>query len=329
MSPSPLFPLFADLAGREVLVVGGGEVAARKIEALLQAGARVRVHAHALNATLAQWLAQGRVQRLEGVFDPTWLDHVWLLVAATDDHAFNAQLAREAGSRRLLANVVDDAELSTFQIPAIVDRAPLLLAISSGGAAPMLARRLREQLETLLDHSLGEFAGLFARHRAAIRSRLPQLALRRRWFEQVMEGPVPVLLQSGRRDSAERAFLAALESSGDVAAAGSVLLVDAGSGDPGLVTLKALRALNRADLLVCDAQSHPAIVALARRDASRLSLPNDDEALLALLLEHAQSGQCVVCLKSGNAFQTTIGDRFAQRLSQQGVACEVIPGVGA
>lgn len=329
MSLSPLFPLFADLHGREVLVIGGGEVAARKIEALLQAGAQVRVHAHALNDTLSQWLAQGRVQRLEGAFDPGWLDHVWLLVAATDDRAFNAELARQAGSRRLLANVVDDAELSTFQIPAIVDRAPLLLAISSGGAAPMLARRLREQLETLLDHSLGEFAGLFARHRAAIRSRLPQLALRRRWFEQVMEGPVPVLLQAGQRESAEQAFLAALDGSGDVAAAGSVLLVDAGAGDPGLVTLKALRALNRADLLVCDAGSHPAIVALARRDASHLPLPGDDDALLALLLEHAQSGQCVVCLKSGNAFQTAAGARLAQRLNQQGIACDVIPGVGA
>jgi precorrin-2 dehydrogenase/sirohydrochlorin ferrochelatase len=295
----------------------------------LQAGAQVRVHAYALNDTLAQWLMQGRVHRLEGAFDPTWLDHVWLLVAATDDHAFNAELAREAGSRRLLANVVDDAELSTFQIPAIVDRAPLLLAISSGGAAPMLARRLREQLETLLDHSLGEFAGLFARHRAAIRSRLPQLALRRRWFEQVMDGPVPVLLQAGQRESAEQAFLAALDSSGEVAAAGSVLLVDAGTGDPGLVTLKGLRALNRADLLVCDSQSHPAIVALARRDASHLSLPDDDDALLALLLVHAQSGQCVVCLKSGNTFQTTTGNRFAQRLSQLGIACEVIPGVSA
>lgn len=329
MPPFPLFPLFADLAGREVLVIGGGEVAARKIEALLQAGAQVRVHAHVLNATLAQWLAEGRVQRLEGAFDPGWLDHVWLLVAATDDRAFNAELAREAGSRRLLANVVDDAELSTFQIPAIVDRAPLLLAISSGGAAPMLARRLREQLEAQLDHSLGEFAGLFARHRAAIRSRLPQLALRRRWFEQVMEGPVPVLLQAGQRESAEKAFLAALESSGEVTAAGSVLLVDAGAGDPGQVTLKGLRALNRADFLVCDAQSHPAIVALARRDASRLSLPNDDDALLALLLEHAQSGQCVVCLKSGNAFQTATGHYLAQRLGQLGIACEVIPGVSA
>lgn len=329
MPASPLFPLFADLDGRPVLVVGGGEVAARKIEALLHAGAQVQVHAHALNDTLSQWLAQGRVRRLEGAFDPHWLDQVWLVVAATDDRAFNAGLAREAGARRLLVNVVDDAELSTFQIPAIVDRAPLLLAISSGGAAPMLARRLREQLETQLDHSLGEFAGLFARHRATIRSRLPQLALRRRWFEQVMEGPVPVLLQAGQRESAEQAFLAALEGSGDVAAAGSVLLVDAGSGDPGLVTLKALRALNRADVLVCDVQAHPAIVTLARRDASHLSLPSDDEGLFALLLEHARSGQCVVCLKSGNSFQAQGEDGVAQRLSQQGIACDVIPGVSA
>ena len=329
MSPSPLFPLFADLKDREVLVVGGGEVAARKVEALLQAGAQVRVHAHAMNDTLSQWRAQGRLQRLEGVFDPVWLDSVWLLVAATDDHAFNAELAREAGLRRLLVNVVDDAGLSTFQIPAIVDRSPLLLAISSGGAAPMLARRLREQLETLLDQSLGEFAALFARHRATIRARLPQLALRRRWFEQVMDGPVPVLLQSGQRQLAEQAFLAALENTGEVAAAGSVLLVDAGNGDPGLVTLKALRALNRADVLVCDAQAHPAMVVLARRDASRQPLPTGDDALLALLVEQAQSGQCVVCLKPGNAFQSAAGGELAQRLSGQGIACEVIPGVVA
>lgn len=329
MSPFLLFPLFADLSGREVLVVGGGDVAARKVEALLQSRARVRVYAHALNETLSQWLAEDRVHRLEGVFDPDWLDSAWLLVAATDDRAFNAELAREAGLRRLLVNVVDDAELSTFQIPAIVDRAPLLLAISSGGAAPMLARRLREQLETLLDHSLGEFADLFARHRATIRARLPQLALRRRWFEQVMEGPVPVLLQSGQRQAAEQAFLAALDSTGDVASGGSVLLVDAGDGNPDLVTLKALRALNRADVLFCDAQSHPAVVALARRDAPRLPLPNDDDALPALLVEHAKSGQCVVCLKPGNAFQSAAGRDLAQRLTRQGIACEVIPGVVA
>lgn len=327
MPSSPLFALFADLSGREVLVVGGGEVAARKIEALLQAGARVRVHAHALNDTLSQWLTEDRIDRLEGAFDPDWLDTAWLLVAATDDRAFNAGLAREAGLRRLLINVVDDADLSTFQIPAIVDRAPLLLAISSGGAAPMLARRLREQLETLLDHSLGEFASLFARHRAVIRQRLPRLAQRRRWFEQVMDGSVPVLLRAGQRAAAEQAFQAALQGSQDTPAEGSVMLVGAGSGDPGLLTLKALRAMNQADLLVCDAALGPEVLALARRDAARLPMPTDDEVLLDLLVRHVDAGQRVVCLKPGNAFQVPPDDRLAHALAERSVVCEVIAGV--
>jgi precorrin-2 dehydrogenase len=327
MPSFPLFPLFADLAGREVLVIGGGEVAVRKMEALLHAGAQVQVHAHALNDTLSQWLAAGRIDRLEGGFDPGWLEKVWLLVAATDDRAFNARLAREAGLRRLLVNVVDDAELSTFQIPAIVDRAPLLVAISSGGAAPMLARRLREQLETLFDHSLGDFANLFARHRSAIRRQLPQLAQRRRWFEQVMDGPVPTLLRDGQREAAERTFQAALQGSHDGAAAGSVILVGAGNGDPGLLTLKALRALNQADLLVSDAALDPAILALARRDAPRLPMPDDDDARLVLLVHHASSGQRVVCVKPGNAFMLAPDNRLARALAAQGIACEVVAGV--
>jgi precorrin-2 dehydrogenase/sirohydrochlorin ferrochelatase len=325
----PLFPLFADLSGREVLVVGGGEVAARKIEALLHAGAQVQVHAHALNDTLSQWLAQGRLHRREGDFDPDWLDHAWLLVAATDDRAFNARLAAEAGKRRRLANIVDDAELSTFQVPAIVDRAPLLIAISSGGAAPMLARQVREQLETLLDHSLGEFARLFARHRATIRHRLPQLAQRRRWFERVIDGPVPMLLQAGQTAAAEKAFQAAMENSAGTPTAGSVMLLDTGNGDPGLVTLKALRALNQADLLLCDDAVTPAILALARRDATRLSIPAEVETLVTALVRHANGGQRVVYLKPGNAFQSASGGGLAQRLTLQGIACEVIPGVGA
>lgn len=116
-------PSFADLSGRKVLVVGGGEVATRKVEALLQAGVQVQIHAYALHAALSQWLAQGRLRRREGDFEPPWLDEVWLVVAATDDRAFNARLAAEASRRRRLANIVDDVELSTFQVPAIVDRA--------------------------------------------------------------------------------------------------------------------------------------------------------------------------------------------------------------
>lgn len=323
----PLFPLFADLSGREVLVAGGGEVAQRKIEALLHAGAQVQVYARALNDTLAQWQAQGRLRRREGDFDPAWLDDVWLLVAATDDHAFNATLAAEAGSRRRLANVVDDAELSTFQIPAIVDREPLLVAISSGGAAPMLARRLREQLETQFDHALGDFARLFARYRPDIRHELPELAQRRRWFERVMDGPVLQLLRTGQTEAAEQAFQSALRSSQDTPAAGSVMLVGAGTGDPGLLTLKALRALNQADLLVCDAAVGDAVLTLARRDATRVPMPIDEEALRNLLIQHANAGQRVVCLKPGNAFQHAPDNRLSSELIAQGIACEVIPGV--
>lgn len=323
----PLFPIFADLTDREVLVVGGGEVAARKIEALLHAGARVQVHARACTDAILLWCEQGRVQRREGDFDPDWLDQAWLLVAATDDRAFNARLAAEAGRRRRLANVVDDAELSTFQVPAIVDRDPLLVAISSGGVAPMLARRLRERLEALLEHSLGDFARLFARHRPAIRQRLPQLIQRRRWMERVIDGPVPVLLQAGRRDAAEEAFEAALRRGPETPVVGSVVLVGAGNGDPGLLTLKALRALNQVDLLVCDAALGPAVPALARRDAARSTMPVDDGARLELLARHAGAGERVVCVCVGDPFRRPPGDRLPRQLAEFGIACEVIAGI--
>src|SRR5690606_10430943 len=138
----PLYPMFADLAGREVLVVGGGEVALRKIEALLHAGARVRLHARELHPALAGRLGDGRLERLEGAFDETWLGRAWLLVVATDDAALNARIAALADARGMFVNVVDDAALSSFQVPAVIDRAPLQLVISSGVAAPMRARRL-------------------------------------------------------------------------------------------------------------------------------------------------------------------------------------------
>ncbi|MBB6367455.1 precorrin-2 dehydrogenase/sirohydrochlorin ferrochelatase [Xanthomonas sacchari] len=323
----PLYPLFADLGGRRVLVVGGGEVAMRKIEALLHAGAQVQVYAHALNATVAQWLAQGRLQRVDGAFDPQWLDEAWLVVAATDDDAFNRQLAEQAGARRKWVNVVDDAALSTFQVPAIIDRDPLLIAISSSGAAPMLARRLRERWETELDHSYAQLAQLFARHRADIRARLPQLAQRRRWFEQVLEGPVQTLLQSGQHAAAEQAFADSLQRSDEVPRQGSVWLVGTGNGDPGALTLKALRALNQADLLLCGAQVSAAVLSLARRDASRQPLPGDPAAHLALLIEQTQAGQRVVSLLPGDAFRQPPHAALAMQLSAAGIACEVVPGV--
>mgnify|MGYP001262318682 CR=1 FL=1 len=322
---SPLYPLFADLGGREVLVVGGGEVAARKVASLLRVGARVQLCARAIvHPELQQAVARGQVRHLPGEFDPAWLDQVWLVIAATDDAAFNAALAAEAGRRRRLANVVDDAVLSSFQVPAVVERSPLVVAISSAGAAPMLARRLRERLETLLDPGLGHVAGLFGQHRERIRRLLPDLALRRRWFEYMLDGRLDALASAP--EALEQAFLAeldALESGADaaVAARGWVALVPA-SSEPDLYTLRALRVLNQADAILATPGLAAAALEPARRDAHYQVL--EASVLPGRALELAGQGQRVVHLYGEDA--GTAGT-LARACAAAGLACRRIPGL--
>ena len=199
-----LYPLFADLSQRAVLVVGGGAVAERKIEALLAAQAVVTVNAVELTGRLQDWVVAGRIAQRREAFRDDWLDQVWLVVAATSDREVNRQVAAAAGQRRVFANVVDDAVLSSVHVPAVIDRAPLTIAISSGGDAPMLARLLRERLESLLDHSLGALATLAAILRKRIRVRFADMAARRRFYESLFAGPVATLLRQGRPDEARR-----------------------------------------------------------------------------------------------------------------------------
>lgn len=323
----PLFPLFANLQGRAVLVIGGGEVATRKVLALLKAGAHIRLYAHALSPELAELMQAGRFEQLGGTFDPAWIDTVWLVVAATDDTELNQRVAAAAGARQRLVNVVDDAELSTYQVPAIVDRDPLVIAISSAGAAPMLARRLRERLERELDASVGRFAALFARHRERIRSQFPDMNRRRRWFDRVINGQVPLLLQAGDDAAAEVAFNTALDDAGAVPARGSVQLVGTGPGDPGLLTLKALRAMNLADVLLVAADIPNAVLELARRDATRRALPANAQAQQALLLELANDGLHVVALRSGMGYDDAAAAPIEAALKAGGLACERVPGL--
>lgn len=266
-APSRLYPLFADLAGKRVLVVGGGTVALRKTRTLLEAGAEVTVGAPDHLPALASL----RVRLAFGAFDERWLDQAWLVVAATDDAQVNAAVAAACARRRVLVNVVDDLALSSFQVPAIVERGPLQIAISSAGAAPMLARALRERLETQLDESLGDLARLLAAARASIRKRLPELAARRRFFARLLEGRVPALLRGGDATAARRALDEEL-SLRPAPARGHVALVGAGPGDPGLLTLRALRLLNEADVILHDRLVSPEILALARKDAERIDV---------------------------------------------------------
>jgi uroporphyrin-III C-methyltransferase/precorrin-2 dehydrogenase/sirohydrochlorin ferrochelatase len=330
-----LYPIFASLSQRAVLVVGGGTVAERKVAALLRAEAQVTVNAPSLTPRLQRWARQGRIAHRAAPFRESWLERVWLVVAATPDREINALVASLGELRRIFVNVVDDAALSSFHVPAVVDRAPLIIAISSGGQAPMLARLLRERLEALLDESLGALARLMARLRPRIRARFPVPAARRAFYESLLAGPVAQLL---RRQDHDEALAVAERTLADapLPPVGSVVLVGAGPGDPGLLTLRALRALNEADVILHDRLVGAGVLALARRDAERIEVGKQggrhhttQEAIHALLLEHARAGRRVVRLKGGDPFVFGRGGEELEFLRAHAVPFEVVPGITA
>jgi uroporphyrin-III C-methyltransferase/precorrin-2 dehydrogenase/sirohydrochlorin ferrochelatase len=335
-TPAPLFPLFADLRGRRVLVVGGGAVARRKLEPLLAAGAHVVVGAPWLEPSVAELFAEGRIEHLAGPFEPGWLDDAWLVVAATDDGEVNRAVAVAAQQRRIWANVVDDLALSSYQSPARIERGPLQIAISSGGGAPMLARHLREKLETELDESLAGLATLLLHERGRIRARHPRLAERRRFFDGLLAGPVAERFRAGDQAGAREAFEAALGEAPPSRDIGSVALVGAGPGDPGLLTLRALRLLNQADVILHDRLVGPGVLALARRDADFIEVGKQaahhhvtQDGIHALMLEHARAGRRVVRLKGGDPFVFGRGGEELEFLHAHGIAFEVVPGITA
>ena len=330
-----LYPLFANLTNRSVLIVGGGEVAARKCEALLGTGARVRVGAPALSEQLGEWARLGRITHLAGPYQSSWLDETWLVIAATDDIEVNRRVADEATARRVLINVVDNADLSSFHVPAVIDRAPVQVAISSGGSAPMLARWVRARIEPVLDHALGPLATLLEKSRRAIRFRYRDLAARRRFYDRVLGGSIWQLLRAGRFGAAETELRRSLRAP-EQSQGGHVALVGAGPGDPGLLTLRALRVLNEADVILHDRLVSAEVLDLARRDAQRIEVGKEagnhhttQEQIHALLLEHAQAGRRVVRLKGGDPFVFGRGGEELEFLRGHGISYEVVPGVTA
>ncbi|WP_109126797.1 siroheme synthase CysG [Dyella sp. C11] len=330
-----LYPLFADLSGRQVLVVGGGVVGERKAAALLEAGAKVVVGAPELSPALQGWAEAGRVEWWRGTFEDHWLDHAWLVVAATSDASLHRHMAALGEARRIFVNVVDDAETSSFHVPAVIDRSPVVIAISSGGHAPMLARLIRERLEVLLDPVIGSLATLMARMRAHIKARVPDVSLRRRFYERLLSSPVQSLLRRGQWALAEASAERLLDAT-EATPAGSVLLVGAGPGDPGLLTLRGLRALNEADVILHDRLVSIDVLALARRDAERIEVAKQagnhhatQDQIHALMLEHARAGRRVVRLKGGDPFVFGRGGEELEFLRSHGIPYEVVPGITA
>jgi uroporphyrin-III C-methyltransferase/precorrin-2 dehydrogenase/sirohydrochlorin ferrochelatase len=328
------FPIFLDLRGAPVLIVGGGEIAARKLGLVRAAGAAATViapHAVPAIAGLPPSELRWNVRR----FEPADVRGVRLVIAATGNREVNAAVAAAAREANVPVNVVDDPALSTFIMPAIVDRSPITVAISSGGAAPMLATRLRERIEAMLDDSWGRLAQFADRWRARIRAALPDLADRRRFYDWLLDGPIAGAVRSGREQDADELIGRRL-ASGARKSAGKVTLVGAGPGDAGLLTLRALRALQQADVILADRLVSAEILALARREAQIIDVgktPGGHGArqgrINRLLVVHARRGRVVVRLKGGDPFIFGRGGEELEYLRRHRVAYEVVPGITA
>lgn len=327
------FPLFADLNNRPVLVVGGGAVAARKVSLLLKANAEVRIVAQKLNAELTALLQQQRIIWLGKAFHADQVRSVFFVIAATDDEQLNHRVFVVAESQQKLVNVVDDQEHCSFIFPSIIDRSPIQVAISSGGAAPVLARLLREKLEALLPQHLGAMAEISGKWRHKVKSKLKTITERRRFWESLFNGRFAQLLKNRQIEQAKQELELQLKADYQ---GGSVALVGAGPGDAGLLTLKGLQEIQQADIVLYDALVSEEILGLVRRDAELVFVGKRaqgqqvaQEDTNSLLVQYAQQGKRVVRLKGGDPFVFGRGGEELEVLAENQIPFSVVPGITA
>jgi uroporphyrin-III C-methyltransferase/precorrin-2 dehydrogenase/sirohydrochlorin ferrochelatase len=333
-------PLFADLRGRACLVVGGGSVAERRATLLLAAGATVTVAATQCRSERLQELAaDGRLRLDLTPFEAQPLEPYWLVIAATDDRTVNAEVARRAHAAQRFCNVVDDPALCSFIMPAIIDRAPVTIAISSGGRSPVLARWVKGLIETSLPTRLGALADLLGRWRPRVKEALPDLSERRRFFETLVEGDTAEHSFAGRGAEAENAVAHALQAwqAGDaLARGGEAYLVGAGPGNPDLITIRGRQLLATADVVLYDRLVSPAVLAYARREAELVSVGKTprrpsitQKQLNRLLVRLVQSGKRVCRLKGGDPMIFGRGGEELEALVEAGLRFQVVPGISA
>jgi uroporphyrin-III C-methyltransferase/precorrin-2 dehydrogenase/sirohydrochlorin ferrochelatase len=325
-------PIFADVRNKLCLVVGGGEVAKRKAGVLREAGAKVRVVAPQIDPALA---AQKNVEAVVARFDAKHLDGVTLVIAATDDRSVNKQVSELARARNIPVNVVDDPELCSFIMPAILDRSPLMVAFSSGGASPVLTRMMRGKLETMIPQNISRLAGFAERFREQVKQRVTNPVKRRIFWENVFEGVVAEKVLTGDESSAETMLQQMLKDEDNIQR-GEVYLVGAGPGDPDLLTFRALRLMQKADVVVYDNLVSKPILEMARRDAERIYVGkkrNDhtlpQEEINELLVRLAKEGKRVLRLKGGDPFIFGRGGEEIETLAGHGILFQVVPGITA
>jgi uroporphyrin-III C-methyltransferase/precorrin-2 dehydrogenase/sirohydrochlorin ferrochelatase len=325
-------PIFLNLKNKPCLVVGGGEVAVRKASLLLQAGATIRIVAPQLKESFE---LPPDSEHIAERFQPSHLDGVTLVIAATNDTAVNEQVSLEAKLRNIPVNVVDNPELCTFIMPAILDRSPLLVAFSTGGASPVLARLLRGKLETLIPQAYGRLAAFAERFRNTVKQRIETPSQRRIFWEDVLDGAVAEKVFYGDERTAEAMLLDLLEQP-QVQKSGEVYLVGAGPGDPDLLTFRALRLMQKAEVVLYDNLVSKPILDMTRRDAQRIfvgkqrgnhALPQEE--INELLVRLAKEGKRVLRLKGGDPFIFGRGGEEIEKLAEHKINFQVVPGITA
>jgi uroporphyrin-III C-methyltransferase/precorrin-2 dehydrogenase/sirohydrochlorin ferrochelatase len=331
------YPAFLNINGKSCLLVGGGRVASRKAESLLAAGASLTVVATALDAKLRRLAEAGEITHRAVSFSPEHVNGHWLVVNATGDTRVSREVFEAANNAGIFCNSVDDSTRCSYISPAIIDRSPVIVAVSSGGASPLLTRRIRGQLETALPARLGQLASLASEWRDRVRHRLGDLLGRRRFWERVFDGIVSDDALAGRMQSARRHIATLLdEAAGPAQHDGEVWLVGAGPGDPGLLTIRALQLLQNADVVVHDRLVSKDVLALARRDAEIISVgktpdcrSTSQDEINALLIRLVADGKRVCRLKGGDPFIFGRGGEEMAVLANAGLRYQVVPGITA
>ena len=334
-------PLFMQLRSQPVVVVGGGHIAIRKVDLLRRSGAQITVVSPELREELHKLASRGEVRHIAETFSEAHIEGATLVIAATNDHEVNVAISAAAQARRIPVNVVDTPALSTFIFPAIVDRSPIIVGVSSGGESPVLARRVREQIEALLPAKLGALARFMGARRKAVQQTLGPLA-RRPFWERVVGGMVGTRVLAGDERTAEAAFESELRTSHLTTSPttggsgiGEVYLIGAGPGDPDLLTLRALQLLQQADVVLYDRLVPDAVLDRSRRDAERIFVGKEagdhtvQDRIHELLVHYARKGLRVARLKGGDPFVFGRGGEEIEVLTRHNIPYVSVPGITA
>jgi len=323
-------PLHIDLKGRRVLVVGGGEIARRKVTLLLKADAKIFLVAPEIDETLRETLKDHEV--LSERYDPSHLVDVMLAVAAASDDAVNRQVSEDAQVRNILVNVVDAPDLCTVTFPAIIDRSPLVVSVGSAGGAPVLTRYVRELIEQALPERISRLAGFFAQTRDRLKEAIPDIDTRRRHTEDFLQSPGAEAVMSGDHKAAEQFLF----DTSNTSKTGEVYLVGAGPGDPDLLTLRALQLMQKAEVVLYDNLVSPRVLDRVRRDADMEFVgkrsgykSTSQEDINDLLVRLAKDGKRVLRLKGGDPFIFGRGGEEIQKLIEGDIPFQVVPGITA